>query len=121
MRILVVDDSRLLRTMLRRTLRQSGISVSHLAEAAAAEEALALLARESFDLVLCDYCMPEMDGREFIEAARERLAVLPRILVVSAQAGPEIGGLLRRAGSNGFLCKPFTVAELRDAIDMAMR
>jgi len=121
MRILVVDDSRLLRTMLRRSLRQSGVPVTRLAEAETGAEALTLLGEQTFDLVLCDYCMPEMDGPAFLAAAKARLPRMPKVLVVSAQAGPEIGDLVRRAGSSGFLRKPFTAKELRHAIDMAMR
>ena len=120
MRILLIDDSRLLRAMLRRALRQTGLSLSCLAEASNGREALALLETQDFDLVLCDYCMPEMDGRDFLEAAATQLKSMPRVIVVSAQAGPEIGDLIRQAGSGGYLRKPFTVEELRLAVDMAM-
>ncbi len=120
MRILLIDDSRLLRAMLRRALRQSGLNMSCLAEAANGREALTMMESQSFDLVLCDYCMPEMDGRDFLEAAASRLEKMPRVVIVSAQAGPEIGELIRQPSSNGYLRKPFTVEELRLAVDMAM-
>ncbi len=122
MRVLVLDDSHLMRRMMRRALRQAGIaSGADVVEGVNGEQGLRLLSEQAFDLVLCDYCMPEVDGGQFLAAANKQLRRIPPVLMVTAQDSPEIHETMRRQGSSGFLRKPFTSEELRHAIEMALQ
>ena len=102
-RVLLVDDSLVTREMERRLLEDAGFLVS---AAADAEEALSLLAEESFDCVVTDIEMPRMDGFELAAHLRgmEHFAHLP-IIVVSTRDRPEdrLRGL--KVGADAYLTK----------------
>lgn len=70
-RILLVDDSSVMRKLVTRAIRQTGLDVDVAAEAANGKEGLAALHGQSLDLVVCDWNMPEMNGLEFITEARK--------------------------------------------------
>jgi len=65
-RALIVDDSSVMRKIVERSLRQSGIELEKVVEAANGSEALAALQSNVVDLILCDINMPIMDGLEFV-------------------------------------------------------
>ncbi len=65
-RALIVDDSSVMRKIVERSLRQSGIELEKVVEAANGAEALAALQSNVVDLILCDINMPVMDGLEFV-------------------------------------------------------
>jgi two-component system chemotaxis response regulator CheY len=65
-RALIVDDSSVMRKIVERSLRQSGIELEKVVEAANGSEALAALQSNVVDLILCDINMPVMDGLEFV-------------------------------------------------------
>ena len=67
MKILIADDSRVMRQIVTRTLRQAGYAGHDLVEASNGAEALALIHAESPDLVLSDWNMPEMTGIERLQ------------------------------------------------------
>ena len=102
-RVLLVDDSLVTREMERRLLEDAGFLVS---AAADAEEALSLLAEETFDCVVTDIEMPRMDGFELAAQLRsmEHFAQLP-IIVVSTRDRPEdrLRGL--KVGADAYLTK----------------
>jgi two-component system chemotaxis sensor kinase CheA len=102
-RVLLVDDSLVTREMERRLLEDAGFLVSGAADA---EEALSLLAEESFDCVVTDIEMPRMDGFELAAQLRsmEHFAQLP-IIVVSTRDRPEdrLRGL--KVGADAYLTK----------------
>ncbi|MFY9819917.1 MAG: response regulator [Thermoanaerobaculia bacterium] len=102
-RVLLVDDSLVTREMERRLLEDAGF---HVSAAADAEEALSLLAEESFDCVVTDIEMPRMDGFELAAQLRsmEHFAQLP-IIVVSTRDRPEdrLRGL--KVGADAYLTK----------------
>ncbi len=102
-RVLLVDDSLVTREMERRLLEDAGF---HVAAAGDAEEALWLLAEESFDCVVTDVEMPRIDGFELTSQLRsmENFAQLP-IIVVSTRDRPEdrLRGL--KAGADAYLTK----------------
>jgi CheY-like chemotaxis protein len=112
-RVLVVDDVRLVLTSLRRLLDRAGFEVEA-AESGAA--ALALLERVSVDVVVSDFMMPGMNG---IELLREVAAKWPRArrAMLTAQADKE---LLDRSLAEGLLHaafpKPWNNQELVDAL-----
>jgi two-component system chemotaxis response regulator CheY len=116
MRALVVDDSRAMRALVRRTLRESGFEVE---EAADGQEGLERLrAGGRFDVALIDWHMPRMDGYELVRAVRAdpALAALPMVMVTSVSEGDQVARALE-AGANEFIMKPFT----RDALVARLR
>jgi two-component system, chemotaxis family, chemotaxis protein CheY len=112
--VLVVDDDAYVRKVCRMALEGEGYEVR---EAATGKEGLRLLRERPVDLVVCDVYMPEMDG---IEAIPALVAERPgcKILAVSGAALP-LPDLLSTAemlGAVRTLSKPFTPAELLDAV-----
>lgn len=118
LRVLVVDDSMVMRRLIRRTLILTGLPVEHVEEAGNGVEALAALDGAEFDLALVDINMPVMDGEELIDRVRDepRLRELP-ILVVSTESGEtRIARLTPKV--EGFVHKPFTPELLGDQITL---
>ena len=113
-RVMICDDHALVRSGLRRLLE----SEAHLVvtgEAANAEEALELVARQTPDVLLLDVVMP---GRSGIEALPDLLAESPRthVLVLSMQDDPSYVRQAFSAGASGYLLKEAADAELIQAI-----
>lgn len=110
-RILIIDDNRELRTLVRLTLQTEGYELH---EAASADEGLRLAGELRPDLVLLDYMMPgELNGVEACRALRNdpRLAGI-RILMISARAQARDVALGIEAGADVYLSKPFSPAQL---------
>jgi two-component system, OmpR family, KDP operon response regulator KdpE len=110
--ILIVDDDALLRKALRTSLRPSGFAVE---EARSGDEALAMVERRLFDLVLLDINMPGISG---IEACRRVRAISPRIGIIMITVRDSDDDKIRAldAGADDYLAKPFKVAELTGRI-----
>ncbi len=106
LRVLIVDDSRMARKMIHRVL--SNLGIQHFAEAVDGSEAIALLEKERFDLVVTDYNMPEVNGLELTEHIRshETLSHLP-ILMVTSEANQTHLSNVAQSGVNAMVDKPF--------------
>ena len=104
-RILVVDDANLVRRFYRDALERAGFDVD---EALNGVEALEKLLSESFDLVIVDINMPQMDGFTFLKTLRRQTAPISSVpaLVISTEAGPQDMAAARAAGANFYLVKP---------------
>jgi CheY-like chemotaxis protein len=117
-RILVVDDERLNRMILRRALEDEGHTVS---EAENGRQALVNLAGATFDVVLLDIVMPELDGYATLEAIKADPALrhLPVIIISGVE---EIASVVRciEAGATDYLPKPFQPAILRARIEASL-
>jgi len=116
MRLLVVDDSNMIRSRIARVVQAGGLpglSVVGLARNGA--EALRVARTTQPDVVTMDLTMPEMDG---VDCISELLRLLPRtsILVVSALADKSTAIQALRLGARGFLAKPFSDDELKIAL-----
>ena len=111
-RLLVVDDSKMMRMGISRSLRQIG--VQHIEEAAHGRQALERLQNEAFDLMLLDVEMPEMTGREVLEQMQHnpRLKGFP-VIVISG--GQDIEDVVRciEMGADDYLPKPFSQVLLK--------
>ena len=107
MKILIVDDSRAMRMLVKRALRQAGVELDDIAEASDGREALAKVAEFSPQLVLSDWNMPEMNGLEFLESLRGAGNRTPFIFVTS-QVSEEMRQQARVSGAQRFVTKPFT-------------
>ena len=121
-KILVVEDSFSMRSFVRSALESGGAEFEgiDIVEAAGGFEALRLLPRGPYDLVVTDINMPDINGLELIQFIRsnEHHRSTP-ILLISTQSSErdrERGLLL---GANGYLVKPFTPEELRSRVKAA--
>jgi len=111
-RILVVDDDRTTRELLRLQLRSAGYAVETAGDGAAA---LVRVRRKKFDLVLLDVWMPGMDGLTVLARLRDEPSQ-PRVVVMTADDTSET--LLRaiRAQAHRFVTKPFESKELVELV-----
>ena len=120
--ILVVDDNSVNQLVVQAMLESLGVSF---AAATNAEDALRVLEHESFDMVLMDVQMPEVDGLEVTRLWRRREAVLGRsrlpIVAMTAHSEGEEKKACIGAGMDGFLGKPFGIAQLRACIERSSR
>ncbi|MHC4955633.1 MAG: HD-GYP domain-containing protein [Planctomycetota bacterium] len=116
-RILVVDDEIQIAQLLTGVLEAEGYKVE---SANDGEEAVALLRKEEFDLLLTDLRMPRMGGMELIDAAREIQPDLDS-LIMTAFASTDTAVTALRGGVSDYLRKPFGVAEVRSAVDNALQ
>lgn len=107
MRALVIDDSRTVRVIIGKILREIGLEV---VEAGNGRQGLVRLEENpGLDLVLVDWNMPEMNGLEFIQAVRaQRLYDPLRIMMVTTETEQEQVLRALEAGANEYLMKPFT-------------
>lgn len=105
--VLVVEDDRELRAVVRRYLERAGHTVHSTGSGA---EALAALAAGGVDLVVLDLGLPDIDGREVLAAARDGREVPVVILTARSQVEDRIDGL--RRGADDYVTKPFSPTEL---------
>lgn len=119
MRVLIVDDSATVRRIIASVLQDFGDH--RVLEAAHGLEALAVLADQGADLVITDWNMPNMGGRDFLRAIRADQVMhhLP-VLVVSSQSAPSDIEAAAGLGVVGYVCKPFTADALRGGIAVAL-
>jgi two-component system chemotaxis response regulator CheY len=112
-RVLLVDDSRLARNHIRRVLMNMGIE--HITEAENGAHALTFLKDLEFDLVVTDYNMPEMDGRELSEFIRfnPETTHIPIIMVTSESQSSTHMTNIQQTGVNALCDKPFESDEVR--------
>ena len=115
--ILVVDDDKHTRQLLRAILENEHYTVS---TAADGEKALALMDSEHIDLVVLDIMMPHMDGYEFTKALREVENNLP-ILMVSAKQLPEDKKKGFLVGTDDYMTKPIDEEEMLLRIKALLR
>jgi DNA-binding NtrC family response regulator len=114
-RILVVDDDDAMRAIVEHPLRRQGHDVVGATNGA---HALRLLGESSFDLVITDLVMPEVEGLELVRALRNRVP-RPRIIAMSgAGHGGPVDYLVvaRTLGATATLAKPFTQQALLDLV-----
>jgi two-component system, cell cycle response regulator CpdR len=119
-KILVAEDDDCLRFLIATCLQGSGYVV---VAAQNGSEAAKLIVETSFDLVLTDLQMPEMDGIALIAWMREVGITTPVIAMTGGSADTSASELLNRAAALGVcagLAKPFTIAELNKAVAGAL-
>jgi two-component system chemotaxis response regulator CheY len=109
MNILIVDDSMLIRQVVKKVLKQVGLQPDKILEANDGKEALAILEREEAGLVLSDINMPNMDGLQLLMHLRQtpKYETLP-VIVVSTEGSEETMREAMELGANGYVLKPFT-------------
>lgn len=110
-KVLVVDDSSLVRLYYKSALEIAGFEVK---QAINGIEAMEKVLSEPFDLVIVDVNMPRMDGFTFLRSLRSAMADVAALpaLMISTEAGELDLAEARRAGANFYLVKPVAQAEL---------
>ncbi len=116
MHILLVDDSQMSRHMISRTLAKMG--VSNVTEAEDGRQAIPLLQRQNFDLVITDYNMPQMDGHELLVYIRRKSAQkdVP-VLMVTTEGDQRKLAAVQQEGVSAIVNKPFEVATVKQMIE----
>ncbi len=111
-KVLVADDSMAVRKVAERHLTQAGLEVTL---AASGEEAMALLAHERPDLIVCDVIMPDKSGYDVCNFTRSQatLATTP-FLLISGIVNDEVTRQAETCGANGVLKKPFQGNSLQE-------
>ena len=121
-RILIVDDSPLLRATARRAVLQAGVPPEGVREARDGREALELLAQEPADIVLLDINMPVMDGYQFVEAkAKNRAWDGVQVALVTTEGNRKRLERMTALGVTHYLRKPFEPEDLRDLVATLFR
>ena len=112
LQVLLVDDSRMSRNHIHRILEAMGVENIH--EAANGTEGVALINRHYYDLVICDYNMPKMDGEELVDYIRTHSAQpgIP-ILMVTSESNQSRLAAVQKAGVSAICDKPFETATLK--------
>lgn len=117
LRVLIVDDSSVMRKIVERALRQAGLNVSEVLEASNGAEALAEVQKGALDIILSDINMPVMDGLEFLKhlAALDSAKGIPVVMITTEGSEARVVEALS-AGARGYLRKPFTPEQVRERV-----
>ena len=115
MKVLIVDDFATMRRILKNILKQIGFS--NIAEADDGKTALAKLKDRKFDLVLCDWNMPEMSGLELLQNIRsdDALKDTPFVMVTAEAQKDNILDAVK-AGVSNYVVKPFTAETIGEKL-----
>jgi two-component system chemotaxis response regulator CheY len=114
-RVLIIDDSSATRAYIRAALEE--MTDMQVSEAASGFDALRVLPRERFDLLVVDINMPNINGLELISFIRrsETHRDTP-LLIISTEASERDRARAMTLGANGYLAKPFTAEALAEAV-----
>jgi len=116
LRFLVVDDFATMRRIVRNLLKDLGFV--NVEEAEDGQDALTKLQDSTFDFVISDWNMPNMDGLELLTTIRKdpKMGQMP-VLMVTAEAKKENIIAAAQAGASGYIVKPFTAATLEEKLN----
>jgi two-component system chemotaxis response regulator CheY len=116
-RVLIVDDSSVMRKIVERSLRQAGISIGQVLEAGNGVEALGVVNQGGVDLILCDINMPVMDGLEFVKqlSAVENGKGIPVVMITTEGSEGHVMQAVS-AGAKGYIRKPFTSDQVKEHV-----
>lgn len=113
--LLIVDDDNLVRDTLHELL--SATNECHTADRA--EQALAYLDIETYDVVLTDISMPELSGRELLKYIQAQHPATP-VIVISGESSEADAQELIKAGAFAYFAKPFRLEDVEDAVERAI-
>ena len=115
MKLLVVDDSKAMRMIVIRTLRQAGFSNLEIKEAENGALALSAIEQETPDLVLSDWNMPEMDGLELLKNIGAK-GLPVKFGFVTSEGTTEMRQLASDAGALFLITKPFNAGTFKEIL-----
>ncbi|HHO52777.1 MAG TPA: response regulator [Deltaproteobacteria bacterium] len=117
-RLMLVDDSRVMRQLVRRSVRQAGFKPAEVVEAENGVDALQQLQRFRPSLILSDWNMPEMGGLELLETLRSDGNQVP-LGFVTSEGTPAMRAAAMSKGAIFLLTKPFTASDVRYVLENA--
>lgn len=116
-KVLIVDDSAVMRKIVERALRQAGLDLGEVVEAGNGAEALIAVRRGGLDLILSDINMPVMDGLEFLRnLMAEDLAKGVPVMMITTEGSESRVVEALSAGARGYLRKPFTPEQVKERV-----
>ncbi len=115
MKVLIVDDSRAMRMIVKRTLGQTDLGKCDVVEAVNGADGLSKVESESPDFVLCDWNMPEMSGIDFLKQLRDAGSEVAFGFITS-ESSDETKTLAMDTGAQFIITKPFTAESLNAAL-----
>lgn len=115
MNVVIADDSRAMRMLVRKTLRDAGFTKTEIREASDGQEALTLIREWMPDLVMTDWNMPNMGGLELLQALKEE-SFTGKAVVVSSAASPDMLVTAAEAGAESVIQKPFTPERFQNTL-----
>ncbi|MEX2262028.1 MAG: response regulator [Bryobacteraceae bacterium] len=115
--VMIVDDSAAIRKILQRMLRQSGVAIGEVWEAADGFEALEVLKQSRVGLVLSDLNMPNMDGLQLLGEIRSNREWrhVPVIIITTEGGENKVMEAVHR-GASGYVRKPFTSEQIKQKL-----
>lgn len=116
MKVLVVEDNVASRILLLKILKKEGYQAAYASDGL---EALEILKKDSFDVVLTDWMMPKMDGIELTAQIRKFIRPLPAILFITALNSKQARDKALEAGADDYISKPFHNYEIKERIESA--
>ncbi len=118
--VLVVDDAPFIRDLVKKSLRNHFPGI-HIEEAVNGRKAQQMLGKQDFDLILCDWEMPELSGLELLSWCRseERLKTTPFVMVTSRGDKENVVQAIQ-AGVSDFIGKPFSSEQLISKVQKAL-
>lgn len=116
MNILIVDDSRTMRMVVRKTLRQTNLGAFNIEEACNGMDAIEKLKSWKADVILSDWNMPEMDGLALLGAVRGTGNIGVKFGFITSQATPHSHLLAQNAGATFMVSKPVSAEELESVL-----
>lgn len=120
LRVLVVEDSSAMRAFVRAALE--GAVDAHVQEAGSGFDALRMLPREEFDVVIVDINMPDINGLELVSFMRKSdVHKDTPLIIISTEASSKDRERGLALGANAFLSKPFAPDELAALVDKVCR
>ena len=113
-KVLIIDDSAVMRKIIQRNIMQSGLLVDAFLEAGDGREGLEKATTNDVDLILCDWNMPNMSGIDFVKALRGsgQKSNTPIVMVTTEGSDAKVEEA-KNSGANGYLTKPFTPEQLK--------
>ena len=119
-KILVVDDSNMLRDMLKFALQDGGYT--DVTEAADGEEGLRKAQESQYDLVITDINMPKMNGFELVKALRQKESYAKSpLIVLTTEQSDVMKAKGREAGATGWIIKPFVPEQLLQVVGTVLK
>lgn len=115
--VLIVDDSKVVRKIISKTLKLTGIAISEIHDASNGKEALEVMNDEWIDIVFTDINMPIMGGVEMVEKMdKDGLMQTIPVIVISTEGSETRIEQLTQKGVKAYLRKPVTPEKLRDVV-----